>query len=994
MDKKKGSQFTVPKHFKLLKSTEITELKSHFYLLKHEVSGARLMHIYNHEPENVFCISFPTYPSNSTGAPHILEHMVLCGSKKYDVKDPFFSMTRRSLNTFMNAFTGSDFTCYPAASQNRTDFYNLLDVYIDASFFPNLDDRSFMQEGHRLEWQNPEKLEKLVRAGIVYNEMKGAYISPDTHIWKMIHSHLLEKTCYHFDSGGDPEVIPELTHQDLVHFHKTYYHPSHALFFFYGNIPTHDHANYLHERLLKEVQEAAKPLEKRTLQTRWKKSLFIKASIPSAHVTNEEEDLEVESKNKPTATLSWLTCSLDDAHTNLLLDLLDYLLMGHDGAALKSYLLSEKLCKQVYSSLEHEMLDVPYSLILREVKDIEPAELFEKIYHKIVQIHKKGFEKDALESALHQLKISRLEISGGGYPFGLNLFFRSGLSLQQGADPLDSLKLHEHFEKLSKLTQDQSELLAVMEKYLISNTHRLELWLEPDPQWAERAKEKESKQLQKIENSLTLKEKEKIAALSKELKSAQEKPENRNLLPKIAIKDIGLENCHFPLIESLPASAKCYAHDSFTNGFVYAKLHYYLDPQFANSLKPRQWQELKLLSYLWTKLGAAHRNFEEQLQWLDLHSQGISSSLEIVQELQRPNESSSLASMAFSIGGLEEKSSHFGKLLRDVIFEGRLDEIPRIEQIVRTLYASLQNQIPSQALNYALLESSADFSTFGKTLQWLNGLDYLRFIESEHKSIQEGTSDLAKRLEKLKVELLNSSSLEVVLSANAKACQRVEEDLSYLAPLKGVQKEKSAARFDLPSFPVKIQNSYQINSDVNFVTLSLKGPHLLDEGAMALRVACELIKHQVLHPEIREKGGAYGYGCNFSPEKQTVSFHSYRDPHIARTLEAFKKGVDLAISGQFSEEDIDEAKRSWIQKLDRPIVPAERANFSYNFLVTGTSFELRNKLRRELLFCTKEQIMQAAQKWLEKDWKGAKVCVFGSNKQIIKETSYQPSHPL
>lgn len=243
--------------FQVVQYLRLEELQSTLIELIHEPTGAKVMHIANDDPENLFCLSFQTLPTSSNGVAHILEHTVLCGSKKFPVKDPFFSMARRSLNTYMNALTGHDFTCYPASSQIEKDFYNLLEVYIDAVFHPNLKKESFLQEGHRFAFAEPEDLNSpLVYQGIVYNEMKGAMIGPESRLWEKISEHLTPDLTYAHNSGGNPKEIPNLTLEELKEFHQTYYHPSRCLFFFYGNIPLSKHLDYLQDHALKGVQKA------------------------------------------------------------------------------------------------------------------------------------------------------------------------------------------------------------------------------------------------------------------------------------------------------------------------------------------------------------------------------------------------------------------------------------------------------------------------------------------------------------------------------------------------------------------------------------------------------------------------------------------------------------------------------------------------------------------------------------------------------------------
>ncbi len=342
--------------FTLTKIFPIPELQCVLRELVHEKTGAQVMHIENEDPENVFCLSFRTLPDTSNGVAHILEHTVLCGSEKFPVKDPFFAMNRRSLNTFMNALTGSDFTCYPAASQVSKDFYNLLDVYIDAVFKPLLNELSFLQEGCRLEFSTPDNPETLLEyKGIVYNEMKGALSSPTTRLSEAINETLFPHLTYGINSGGDPKVIPELTYHDLKEFHRTYYHPSRCLFFFYGNMPLEQHLDFIAEHALQNV-EKLDPIPQLPLQPRFREP---REKIMAYPISPDEDP-----KDKTLLAFSWLTCHILEQQELLALSVIEIALLDNDASPLKMALLKSGLCKQVSAYSEDEISEVPFIIVL------------------------------------------------------------------------------------------------------------------------------------------------------------------------------------------------------------------------------------------------------------------------------------------------------------------------------------------------------------------------------------------------------------------------------------------------------------------------------------------------------------------------------------------------------------------------------------------------------------------------------------------------------
>jgi Zn-dependent M16 (insulinase) family peptidase len=970
--------------FKPIREIPIHEIGCRFIEWEHETSKARLIHLKNEDSENVFCLSLSTLPKDNTGVAHILEHMVLCGSKKYPIKDPFFSMIRRSLNTFMNAFTGSDFTCYPAASQNESDFYNLLDVYLDAVFFPNLDARSFMQEGHRLQWKQPQEKKGLERAGIVFNEMKGVYIQPDTHLWRNLHRSLLPQTLYSLDSGGDPEHIPELTHEALIAFHKEYYDPSRCLFYFYGNLPTEKHAAFLENKVLKD----RKPLPARTprtLQSFKTKPERLSASFPA---TSSDE-----SSNKPMAAVSWLGCDIQNTRELLMMELLDDLLMGHDGAALKRVLMESGISASLNSLFEQEMLQSTYALVFKDVAAQNMAQLSERVLKRLEEIYQEGFDRETIESALHQLKLSRLEITGGGYPFGLILFFRCALLLQQGADGVSALKLQEHLQTLEPLVQDPQELLELMKKRLIDNMHRVELWMQPNEKFNEQKEAAEKKALEKLEGELTNTKKEAILNTQIALERAQNSPEDRSVLPLIQIPQIHRSSQDFPLEKD----QNRFWYETFTNGFVYHEAQILLTPAIADNLSAQQWHDLKILAYLWPRLGAGSRTYDQQLELMNKLSAGLGSGIQLAHTLKSDSVySKSFPLFGFSIHGLKEKSGEFLEFFHETLFKARLDEKERILQLMKQLSSSLQNQLPSSAIQYALNASSQSFGPLAGLSDWMNGVPFLRYVRALEKALEthydawiESLLELRKLLLDNSNQLVQAASLEhSQVQAWKQSCERFTPHFKAQGAL-----DAQIEGFMPKVFDAEPSRAFSLNAQVSFNALSLPGPSLMAPESMAVRLGCEIIKQQVLHPEIREKGGAYGYGCAYHGDKQVISFHSYRDPHILRTLQVFHESAQWLAEGKFDQEMIDEAKRCSIQKQDKPLMPGEKASQSLIWKWQQMDLSTREQLRCQMLDTSKEEIIAAAQKWLAPIRDKGITCVFGPEDAVRSQTPFIPQQP-
>ncbi len=481
--------------FVVTKCHPIPELSCTLKELVHLPSGAQVMHIANDDPENLFCLSFQTLPSSSNGAAHILEHTVLCGSRRFPVKDPFFAMTRRSLNTFMNALTGSDFTCYPAASQNEKDFYNLMDVYIDAVFHPELKRMSFLQEGHRLEFSDPKNPKSpLEFKGIVFNEMKGSLSSADTRLWHALMEYLVPDLPYAHNSGGDPSVIPDLSYAELIAFHETFYHPSRCLFFFYGDLPLKKHLDFIAEKALKHVPKVDPvppiPRQKRFTSPRHKE----------LHYPVSEGD---ELSERTMVAFGYLTAPLIDQEEVLALQLLDAVLMETDASLLKAALLDSKLCIHAEAYMDPEMSEIPYAIVCKGC-DPENIDKLEKVLKKaLVKICEEGIPDHMIDAALHQLEFSRLEITGDHAPFGLTLFMRSALAKQHGSDPENALMVYSLFEKLLAKVKDPAYLPGLIRKYLLDNPHCVRLVMHPDRNLSAQEIAQEKEKLKEIRTTLS-----------------------------------------------------------------------------------------------------------------------------------------------------------------------------------------------------------------------------------------------------------------------------------------------------------------------------------------------------------------------------------------------------------------------------------------------------------------------------------------------------------
>lgn len=937
-------------HYKLIHGELIDELKCFLREMIHEPTGAHLIHLENDDPENLFCLSFKTLPTSSNGVAHILEHTVLCGSRKYPVKDPFFAMNRRSLNTFMNAMTGSDFTCYPAASQVEKDFYNLLEVYLDAVFHPQLKELSFLQEGHHLGFQKADDPQSpLEFKGIVYNEMKGALSSIDSRIWHEISKELMPHLPYAYNSGGDPREIPDLTYAELIEFHETHYHPSRCLFFFYGNFPLKKHLDFLEEYAFKGVQKMA-PLDGIHHQPRFSKPKRNTTVYPISETT----DLE----NKTIHSFGFLTTLLLNQTDVLALTILDSVLMDTDVSPLKKRLLDSNLCIEVDSLLDTEMSEIPWVLLLRGCK-AEDADLLEKtLFDALREIVKEGIPFPIVEASIHQLEFARTEIGGDHSPFGLTLFWRSGLAQQHGCDPKRSLKIYSLFEELIEQAKNPHFFSPLIEKYLLKNPHFVRLSALPDPQLMAQEADEEKKRLDAIRQALTQKQLAKVLTQTKELETFQAEQEKQKIecLPKVTLDDVPKEARHFALHEQKQSALEIFHHDVFTNHILYAELIFDLPALSIDELF-----DLQLFLILWPELGVGTKGYTETLEYIHAHTGGVGSHFSL--HVQADDPTKIKPSIQLRGKALKRKADKLFHLFEEMVRTPRLDERKRIKEVLKRLATSMQNRLAKNAMRYASQLAVSSFSIPSYIHQQCYGLDFYNQMQHLAQNIDRLLPDLLERLVRIKEKVLCKGTPHLILSC--------EDELFHAATAAGFYglphiecRPSTPWKLDI-AVPRVAHQARPIASPVAFVAQGYSTVSYLHPDAAALQVATLLFDHKVLHHRIREQGGAYGAGAHYSPLSGNFYFSSYRDPHIAHTVRTFDQAIDELSAGNFDETDLEEAKLGIIQQFDTPIAPGSRGATAYTWKRDGKTRHMRQTFRDRLLALTPKEVQSAIETHLK-----------------------------
>lgn len=959
--------------FELTKVMRINELQCTLKELIHLPTGAHVMHIGNDDPENLFCLSFQTLPYNSNGVAHILEHTVLCGSNKFPIKDPFFAMNRRSLNTFMNALTGADFTCYPAATQNPKDFYNLLNVYLDAVFHPSLKFLSFKQEGHRLEFATPtDPKTPLEYKGIVFNEMKGSLSSADARLSEAMNYALFPNMTYGYNSGGDPKCIPSLTYQELIDFHKTYYHPSHCLFFFYGNMPLTKHLDFIEEHALKNIKKAT-PLPAPHFQERFKEKKVVSASYPVSKEENPE--------NKTLIAFGWLTCNVLNQEEILALSVIEIVLMDTDASLLKRALLNSGLCAGVSCYIETDYTDIPVVITLKgcnpESKDKLEA-IIKKTLKKVVH---DGIASESIENALHRLEFYRSEITGDHTPYGLSLFFRSALIKQHGADPVHGLMIHSLFQNLrNHIEEDPHYLTKLIQKYFIDNTHFVELTLLPDTTLAAKELAAEQETLENIRSNLSAEETQKIIDQALELNAFQKEQEEEDLsvLPKVSLSDVNPKVRFFKLEQEKCGSLKVYHHTCFTNEIVYADLCFPL-PQ----IDVKDLSLLRLFTILLTQVGAAGRDYIQNLEYIQARTGGISSSL----ALNSQASDGDVFHPAFHLHGkaLHRYAKNLFEIMTDIVSSPDFSDTKRIKEIILKHYTALQSSFNQNALKYAINLSGSCLNEAGFVIQEWYGLTYYENIKKLVQTLDEDIDLLCQKFQEIKDKVLCLNHKELIITSDEPLYHYLKENQFY--GLQNLSSKSYTPWKNAFSLPTVVSQARTIASPIAFIGKVFKTIPYSHPDAAVLSVSSFLFDNIVIHKQVREQGGAYGGGAVCNSLAGTYYFYSYRDPNIATTLQAFSDAIKKIANGHFDEDDLEEAKLEMVQGMDAPVSPGSRGYMAYCWLVEGKTDELRQQFKARVLSLTKQDVMDAIKKHIQHKFQTGKTIIFAGRELIEKENA-------
>ncbi len=930
------------KSFTLVKEQHISEINALAQLYEHKRSGARLLSIVNDDENKVFGVTFRTTPKDSSGVAHILEHSVLNGSQKYPVKEPFVELLKGSLATFVNAFTYPDKTCYPVASQNEKDFYNLIDVYADAVFHPLLSEQTLMQEGWHYEIADPSA--PLTYKGVVFNEMKGAYSSPDSYLGKVIVESLFPKHLYGVDSGGDPAHIPSLTYENFRAFWETYYHPSNAFIFFYGNDDP--------EKRLKLMEGYLKPFKRKK----------IKSSVPLVkpfkrvkrfefpYAASAGDDLD----NKHYLTVNWKLPAAENSAQDLSYAILAHALIGTPASPLRKALIDSGLGEDIAGiGLESDLREPIFSVGLKGTRARQAKKIETLIFDTLQKLVREGIDPDAIAASVNTLEFLLRENNTGGFPRGIAVMLRALSTWLYDGDPFQPLAFEAPLADVKNhLKNDARYFEKMIQTLLLDNIHRVVLRLKPDAEMSQRLEAEEALRLESAKQGMSEEDIRRIVETAAALQLRQETPDSAEDLAKLPVLDLADldKNIRSIPIEAIQAQdSKILYHDLFTNGILY------LDLVFDMRALPRELLPLtEIFSRALFETGTDKEDYVQLTQRIGKSTGGIHAS-SFATTLFNSRESRAYLTVhgKSTVGQANEMLS----ILRDVLLNAKLDDKERVKQIVMEEKAGLESGLAAMGHYFANLRLRAQMNSASFINDQIKGVGYLFALRELAVEIDKKWTNVLKKLETMRDALINSKALlcNVTLDAkNWKTFQPYLENFIFALPVKDAE----FAPFD---FQPSIQKEgLAIPAQVNYVA---KGANLYDYGYTldgSAMVVVGYLGMTHLWEKIRVQGGAYGAFAQFDDASGVFSYLSYRDPNIDKTLASYDSAAEFLKGlndSRLNENELKKAVIAAIGDLDSYQLPDAKGRTSMMRYIVGRSDEERQKYRDEVLSANGEDFI-------------------------------------
>lgn len=960
----------IPASYELIFEEKLEDMNGIGKYLVHKKTGARVALIANDDNNKVFSIGFRTPPKNSTGVAHIIEHTVLCGSKNFPAKDPFIELAKGSLNTFLNAMTYPDKTVYPVASINDQDFKNLMHVYMDAVLYPNiyLREEIFKQEGWHYELDSEESELKI--NGVVYNEMKGAFSSPESVMYRLIQNSLFPDTPYGVESGGDPDFIPELSYEEFLDFHRTYYHPSNSYIYLYGDMDFEERLDWLDKEYLNqydrlEVDSAIK------LQ----KGFDELQEIKSFYSLSEEEDIA----NNTYLSYNMVVGNSLDKELSLTMQILDYVLLQAPGAPIKQALLDAEIGSDIIGGLEDEILQ-PIFMVIAKNSEEEKKEQMLSIIRKVLNEQvEKGLDEKSLRAAINFYEFRYREADFGQFPKGLLYGLRAMSSwLHDDNKPFLHLKDSSGYDFLKDKIGTGYYEKAIRE-YLLDNTHASVVILKPKRGLVSEKEEAVRKRLAAYKETLSKEELQAIVKDTVMLKEYQETPSTKEELesiPMLTRQDIGKKIEPLYNDEHIIDGVKVLHHNVYTNKIAYIRLLFNIK-DIPKELLPYT----SLLSYVLGYIDTNNYSYLALSNEVNIHTGGIKANV-----LSFAVKGSSGAYVpVFEVGTkvLYDKLSEAFRLINEILHNTKLDDTKRLKEIVAEMKSKLQMRFNNSGHSAAAGRAFSYYSEHGMFKEVTTGIEFYKFIEELSDNFAGRANDLISKLKELMKMIFNRENLFISITSDEEGFARFKEKQADIC-------EKLETRADSKLFepydrsalkPVRRNEGFKTGMQVQYVARTGNFLRAGYEYTGAMMVLKTILSYEYLWVNVRVKGGAYGCFCSFSGIDGDCSFSSYRDPNLKETNSIYENAVDYIASFDADERDITKYIIGTISSLDTPLTPQTKGRRSLSMYMAGLTEADLQKERDQILNVTLEEI-RALHKAVKAVIDAGNICVIGSEEKI------------
>jgi len=922
-------------NFELVRTEDIKELNTLAKVYRHIPTGAEILSMENDDENKCFGIAFRTPPSDSTGVAHILEHTVLCGSEKYPVKDPFVQLLKGSLQTFLNAFTYPDKTCYPVASQNLKDFHNLVDVYLDAVFHPRITKDFFMQEGWHYELESAEDTLKF--KGVVYNEMKGVYSSPDSSLMETSQQSLFPETTYGLDSGGRPSKIPDLTYEQFKAFHESFYHPSNSRIFFYGDDPIEERFALL-ESYLKNFKKID-PNSGINLQPAL--AAPVRVEKPYA-VSAEDED------PRPMFTVNWALPSPTDAELVFALNLLDSILLGSSGSPLRKALIESGLGEDLTGGgLETHMIQMFFSIGLKgvETKNLNEAESL--VLKTLEKLANEGIDPEDIEAALNTLEFDLRENNSGGFPRGLSLWLKSLNSWIYDSDPLELIAFEKPLQTLKKNAAKDGYFEQLIREHFLENSHRSTVTLVPDAKQAERTEAEENDRLAAIRKAMSPAEIEEVVSNTQRLLKLQATPDSPEAIATIPLLSRTDLDKNVRIVErdvQEMHGTTVVTHNLFTNGILYLDLG--LD---LHGLEQDDIPYASLLGSMLLEMGTQEEDYVSLSQRIAIKTGGIYGT-----PFLSALEDSEKGVTRFFLRGkcMVDQTDDLLAILHDVLLKPDFNNKDRFKQIVLEHKSEMETAIVPRGHSAIMTRLKAQHHEGHWASEQLGGVEALFFIRELAEKMDKDWDGVLQRLENIHRTLLNRKQIVINVTVDSANMPSILKSVDGL--IKDLPHEGAFISKDWKPGPLPTSEALTAPTLVNYVGCAA---NLYDIGYKmhgSALVITRYLQTSWLWEKIRVQGGAYGGMCSFDQRSGVFTFASYRDPNLEDSLEVYKATGDYLKNLELSEDELTRALIGAIGTLDAYQLPDSKGYSSCARYLLDYTDEERQQLRDEVLATTQE----------------------------------------